>query len=183
MADLRYPVGKFQPPAHPTAEWREQAIRVLETAPANFRRAVANLTEAQLDTPYREGGWTLRQVVHHTADSHINSYVRFKLAVTEDLPVIKPYEEQLWAEHVDGKSLPVDVSLDLLDRLHSRWTVFLRSLTSAEWERRLTHPVNGTMTLHVLLALYDWHSRHHAAHITVLRDAKGWKDYDELVWH
>jgi uncharacterized damage-inducible protein DinB len=174
MADLRYPVGKFTPkPMLPDAD-RNALILEIAATPAKMREAIRNLSEEQLDTPYRPGGWTVRQVVHHVPDSHLNSYIRFKLAVTEEQPTIKPYQEQLWAELVDAKSSPVEPSLTLLESLHHRWVVFLRSLKGADFSRTINHPENGIMNLDRLLQLYAWHGRHHVAHITALRERMGW---------
>lgn len=174
MSDPRYPIGKFTFPESVSDAQAAAYIDDIAAAPAQLRAAVAGLSDEQLETPYREGGWTLRQVVHHVADSHINSYVRFKLGATENDPLICSYEEQLWAELPDGKSLPVEVSLDLLDRLHQRWVLFLRSLDADGLQRTFRHPALGSVTLARNLALYSWHGRHHIAHITALRAAKGW---------
>jgi uncharacterized damage-inducible protein DinB len=142
--------------------------------PAKLREAVKGMSDVQLDTPYRPGGWTVRQVVHHVPDSHLNSYVRFKLALTEDEPTIKPYAEDRWAELADTKATPIEVSLTLLDSLHDRWVRLLRSLTAEEWKRTFRHPDLGPMTLEKTLALYAWHGRHHVAHVTELRARSGW---------
>lgn len=175
MADLRYPIGPFDPsPASYSSADRAAAIRTLAELPARLRLAVSGLTDAQLDTPYRPDGWTVRQVVHHTADSHINAYIRLKFAISEDHPTIKPYAEAVWAEMVDGKSLPVSVSLDLLEALHTRLVTLLRSLPAEAFARTLFHPERGSMTVDDYLALYDWHSRHHTAHVTALRAREGW---------
>jgi uncharacterized damage-inducible protein DinB len=147
------------------------AIAVL---PTRVREAVAGLHDAQLDTPYRPGGWTVRQVVHHIADSHMNAYVRLRFALTEDHPTIKPYSESAWAELADARTMPVDVSLTLLDGLHARWSALLRSLAPEQFARSLTHPESGEMTIDSLVALYAWHGRHHTAHITELRNSEGW---------
>ncbi len=174
MEDLRYPIGKFTAPGLVTDQARKECIRTIAEAPGRIRAAVGGLTDAQLDTPYREGGWTLRQVVHHVADSHINAYVRFKLAVTEDEPKIKTYEEKFWAETADAKSLPVEVSLVLLENLHRRWVMFLESLAAGDFNRKFDHPDNGLMELNALLSLYSWHGRHHEGHIVALRKRMGW---------
>lgn len=175
MVDLRYPVGPFVRPEGPlSAEEREALIAQLDEAPDRLRAAVAGLSEAQLDTPYRDGGWTVRQVAHHVPDSHLNSYVRFRLALTEDNPTIKPYREDRWAELADARRGPVDLSLTLLDVLHRRWTLLLRSLGEEQWRRTFVHPDLGTMTLERNLALYAWHGRHHVAHVTALRERMGW---------
>ena len=139
-----------------------------------MRAAVAGLTPEQLDTPYRPGGWTVRQVVHHVPDSHINSYVRFKLALTEEEPTIKPYDEARWAKLADTATTPVEVSLTLLDSLHSRWVPLLQSLTEADFARQFRHPELGMVRLDRNLALYAWHGKHHVAHITSLRERMGW---------
>ena len=142
-------------------------------APA-MRAAVAGLDETQLNTPYREGGWTVRQVVHHVPDSHMNSYVRFKLALTEDKPTIRPYDEAAWAELPDSRSTPIATSLTLLETLHDRWVGLLRSMSDADFARRIIHPERGELTLDALVTMYAWHSRHHVAHITALRVRMGW---------
>ena len=173
--DLRFPVGRYDPPERITAEHRRAWIADIAAAPAAFRAAVAGLDNAQLDTPYRPDGWTVRQVVHHVPDSHMNSYVRFRLALTEDNPVAKPYDEALWAELPDAKSMPVDVSLQLLECLHGRWVMLLEAMTPEQYARTFVHPgLKRTMTLEWNLGLYAWHSRHHAAHITSLRQRMGW---------
>jgi hypothetical protein len=168
--DLRYPIGRFAYAGQHRAEWLDQ----IASLPAEMKAAVAGLTDAQLDTPYREGGWTLRQVVHHTADSHMNSYVRFRLALTEQEPTINTYEEQLWAELDDAKAEPVDTSLQLLEVLHRRWVRMLRTLDDAQWQKAFIHPANGRTELDKALGLYAWHGRHHVAHITSLRERMGW---------
>lgn len=174
MDDLRYPVGRFKYDGPPNEEQRRAFFGDLADAPANLRAAIKGLSEAQLDTPYRPGGWTVRQVVHHVPDSHMNSYVRFKLALTEEEPTIKPYAEDKWAELADTKATPVEVSLTLLDSLHDRWLRLLRSLTPNDWKKTFLHPALGPMTLEKTLALYAWHGRHHVAHITELRNQMSW---------
>lgn len=174
MMDLRYPIGKFAPQQELTDPERLMLIRQIAETPANLREAVRNLTNEQLDTPYRPGGWTVRQVVHHVPDSHMNAYIRFKLGVTEQQPTVKPYKENLWAELVDGKSLAIEPSLALLESLHQRWVAFLRSLSAADFARTVIHPENGVMSLDRALQLYAWHGRHHIAHITSLRERMGW---------
>jgi uncharacterized damage-inducible protein DinB len=174
MSDPRYPIGKFHFGGLLSEQQKQTSLDDIARTPANLRTAVKGLSEAQLDTPYRPGGWTIRQVVHHVPDSHLNSYVRFKLALTEDEPTIKPYAEDRWAELADTKSTPVEVSLTLLDSLHDRWVRLLRSLTPEEWKRTFRHPDLGPMTLEKTLALYGWHGRHHVAHITALRERGGW---------
>ncbi|HSJ15630.1 MAG TPA: putative metal-dependent hydrolase [Longimicrobiales bacterium] len=165
IESLRYPVGRFAPDARIDAARRHALIDEIALLPAALRAAVAGLTDPQLDVPYRDGGWTLRQVVHHLPDSHMNAYIRFKLAVTEDVPTIKPYEEAEWARLHDS-ALPVEVSLRLLDALHERWVALLRSFDAAHWTRRFRHPVLGTLDLDTQLQLYAWHGRHHLGHIT-----------------
>jgi DinB superfamily len=174
MADLRYPVGPFVAPASFSAADRDTAFKTLAELPARMRLACAGLTEAQLDTPYRPDGWTVRQVVHHTVDSHINAYLRTKFALSDDNPTIRPYPEAIWAEMADAKSAPVSMSLTLLDALHGRWVMLLRSLAPGQFARTLLHPERGPMTIDDVLAMYEWHSRHHTAHITALRDREGW---------
>jgi hypothetical protein len=172
--DLRYPIGKFERPAAITPELRTEWIDTIAAAPARYRAAVAGLSEAQLDTPYRPDGWTVRQVIHHVADSHMNSFIRFRLALTEDEPAVKPYDEAKWALLKDAGE-PVEVSLQLIDSLHHRWVVMLRSLDASAFSRTMRHPEMGVFDLNFLCALYAWHSRHHEAHITGLREREGWK--------
>jgi uncharacterized damage-inducible protein DinB len=174
-ADLRYPVGKFHRPETLSADERRAAIDAIAEAPARLRAAIAGLDAGQLDTPYRPGGWTVRQLVHHVPDSHMNAYVRFKLAATEEEPTIKTYEEARWAELADAKTAPIEPSLALLENLHKRWVVFLRSLAPEDWSRKFRHPELGTMSLEQNLALYAWHGRHHVAHVTALRERLNWK--------
>ncbi len=173
MDDLRYPIGRFQPPSASTAEDRAAHIDVLRELPDRLSEAVSGLDEAQLDTAYREGGWSVRQVLHHIADSHMNSYVRFKLALTEFEPVIKPYDETAWAALPDSR-MPVDVSLTLTWALHERWVELLESMSEKDFQKKFSHPERGAQDLATTLALYDWHSRHHTAHITGLRKRMGW---------
>lgn len=172
--DLRFPVGKFAPPAEITEEMREKFLHTIESLPPNLKDAVEDLTDIQLDTPYRPAGWTVRQVVHHIADSHLNSFCRFKLGLSEDVPTIKTYDESVWAEMADSKDTPIELSLNIIDGLHARWTRLLKSMSDADFEKKINHPERGEMTLGALLALYDWHSRHHTAHITKLRERNGW---------
>ena len=174
-ADLRFPVGKFEGKGPASDAEREAMIKLIAETPARLRDAVRGLSAEQLDTPYRPGGWTVRQVVHHVPDSHLNSYVRFKLGLTEERPVIKTYDQKLWAELPDSKTTPVETSLALLDSLHGRWVNLLRSMTAADFARTLTHPEHGLVALDYLLALYAWHGRHHVAHITALRERMGWQ--------
>jgi hypothetical protein len=168
--DPRYPIGKFSPPAAITAGERAAFIDQIEETPVRLREVVRGLSGDELESPYRPGGWTVRQVVHHLPDSHLNAYVRFRLALTEDEPTIKPYEESRWAELSDARTAPVEVSLDLLAALHRRWILLLRSLAPPDWGRRFHHPDLGPMSLERTLALYAWHGRHHVAHITSVRD-------------
>jgi len=172
--DLRYPIGTFQPPAEYTAPWRAAAIQVIAETPRKFRAAVTGLSDAQLDTPYREGGWTVRQLAHHVPDSHLNAYVRTKLALTEDNPTIKPYDEKKWSELVDARTLPIAPSLAMLDAIHERWVTLLRSLTPGQFTLPFTHPEHGPRTIDWLVALYAWHGPHHTAHVTELRKRTGW---------
>ncbi len=175
MADLRYPVGEFNPQeVRRSDEQRRHYSDQLALTPVRLREAVRGLTEEQLDTAYRPGGWTVRQVVHHLPDSHMNAYVRVKLALTESRPTIKPYEQQLWAELPDTARAPIAISLNLFDALHERWVILWRSLEPAQFSRKLFHPEAGEMDLDQLLGLYAWHSRHHLAHITSLRQRMGW---------
>lgn len=171
---LRYPIGDFEPPAALTAGDRERLIGQIEQAPEELRRSVNGLGPEQLETPYRPGGWTVRQVAHHLPDSHLNAYVRFRLTLTEDVPTIKPYEESRWAELPDARTAPVELSLDLLEAIHHRLTLLLRSLEPEDWARTLRHPKTGVMSLDRLLALYAWHGRHHVAQIDALRQRQGW---------
>ena|SRR5437660_423177 len=174
MIDARYPIGKFHFEGPPSEAQRASFINDIEQAPAALRAAVKDLMPDQLDTPYREGGWTVRQVAHHVPDSHMNAYVRFKLALTEDEPTIKPYAEDRWAQLTDTQSTPVEVSLALLESLHSRWVNLLRSLGPEDWKRRFRHPELGPVSLEKNLALYSWHGRHHVAHVSELRKRMGW---------
>ena len=174
MTDPRYPIGKFHFDGPLSEEQKQEALQNIAQTPARLREAVKGLSAVQLDTPYRPGGWTVRQVVHHVPDSHLNSYVRFKLALTEDEPTIKPYAEDRWAELADTKATPIEVSLALLDSLHDRWVRLLRSLKPEDWKRTFRHPELGAMTLEKNLALYAWHGRHHVAHITELRKRMSW---------
>jgi hypothetical protein len=173
MSDPRYPIGKFSYAGPLSAEQKMTCLDDIEQTPARLRAAVRGLADAQLDTPYRDGGWTVRQVVHHVPDSHMNSYIRFKLALTEDQPTIKPYFEDRWAALPDSKA-PIENSLALLENLHHRWMALLRSLSEADWGRTFRHPELGAITLEKTLALYSWHGRHHVAHVTSLRERKGW---------
>jgi hypothetical protein len=171
---LRYPIGRPPRPYELGEKSRSQAIAVLAALPAELRAAVAGLTESQLDSPYRPGGWTVRQLIHHVADSHTNAYVRCRLALTEDWPTIKPYDEARWAELADARTLPVEISLILLEALHRRWVALLKSLSEPDWQQGYVHPESGRQTLEQVALLYDWHSRHHTAHVTGLRERMGW---------
>jgi len=170
---LQYPVGRFIPPGKSSAEDRSLHIQTLRLLPGHLRVAVDGLSDAQLDTPYRPEGWTVRQVVHHVADSHTNSYVRFKLALTEEWPTIKAYDEAAWAKLADSR-LPVEVSLTWVEAMHERWVALLESMSEEDFQKGFVHPEMGRQKLETTLALYDWHSRHHTAHITGLRGRSGW---------
>jgi hypothetical protein len=171
---LAYPIGRFQAPDAIDASARDAFVAHIELAPASLRNAIEGLDERQLDTPYRPGGWSVRQVVHHLPDSHLNAYVRFKLALTEDQPTIHPYDQARWAELPEAMAGPVRFSLDLLANLHARWVACIRALPSASFDRTFRHPELGVMSLNQQLALYAWHGRHHVAHITSLRAREGW---------
>lgn len=175
MTDFQYPIGKLERKTALTGDERLELIRHIADLPANMRRAVAGLSTQQLDTPYRPGGWTVRQVVHHVPDSHMNAYIRMKLALTESQPRINTYNEKLWAEFHDVMTAPVEASLTLLESLHQRWVLLLRSLGPADFARTLMHPEQGVITVDFLVNLYGWHGRHHVAHITSLRDRMEWK--------
>lgn len=172
--DLRYPVGRFRSSAATTPDIRAEHIEVLRLLPERLRVAVAGLSEAQLDTPYRDGGWTVRQVVHHLADSHANSVIRFKNALTEDWPTVKPYDENAWAQLPDSKAFPIDSSLVFIDALHARWVALLQHMSEADFARGMVHPERGRFDLATTLAIYAWHSLHHTAHITNLRQRMAW---------
>jgi len=174
MTDLRYPVGKFTYDGPRDEQRKAEFLDEIAQTPAKLRAAVQGLSDKQLDTPYRPEGWTVKQVVHHVPDSHLNSYVRFKLALTEDEPTVKTYAEDRWAELADTTTTPIEVSLTLLDSLHDRWVRLLRSLTPEQWKRTFRHPELGPMTLEKTLALYAWHGRHHVAHVTELRKRMSW---------
>ena len=171
--DLRFPVGRFSFTSA-DARSRAESIAVIADLPARMRAAIVGLSDAQLDTPYRPDGWTVRQVVHHLPDSHMNAYMRFKFALTEETPRIKPYDEARWAELPDGRSGPVAPSLQILDGLHARWTLLLRAMQPDDFARQLEHPEHGLLSLDRMLALYAWHCRHHVAHITELKRREGW---------
>ena len=172
--DPRYPIGKLEIPVAVTPALRQSAIETIAQTPTKFRAAVKGLNDAQLDTPYREGGWTVRQLVHHLPDSHVNAYVRLKLALTESTPTIKPYAEEKWAQLADSRSTPIEVSLALLESLHTRWVLLLRALTAEDFAKKLIHPEHGEKNVDWLLFVYAWHGPHHTAHVTELRKSKGW---------
>ena len=171
--DLRFPIGKFDNDFEVTPELRNSFIETIVDLPANLAEAIEGLNDEQLDTEYRPEGWTIRQVVHHIADSHLNSYCRYKLALTEEMPTIRPYFEDRWAELSDNK-MPVEVSIKIIEGIHSRWANLLNSLSDKDFKRKLKHPESGEWTLENMLGLYDWHSKHHTAHITNLRERNGW---------
>jgi uncharacterized damage-inducible protein DinB len=175
MDDVRYPVGKFDRRDRLTPGERSAMIEAVAEAPARMRDAVRSLDAAKLDAPYREGGWTVRQVVHHVPDSHMNAYLRFKWALTEERPTIKPYDEAEWAKLSDSQDTPVETSLTMLEALHDRWVRLMRKMTDADFKRVLLHPEHaGEMTLDSMLGLYEWHGRHHVGHVTALRKRSGW---------
>jgi hypothetical protein len=174
MTDLRYPIGKYETQPY-SDKLKEDWLNDIKFLPQSLENAMLNLDEAQLKTPYREGGWTVKQVIHHVADSHVNAYCRFKLGLTEDKPTIRPYDEQRWAELGDVEQLPPNVSITLLYALHTRWYTLLKSLKQDDWNREIVHPEhNKTMTLWYLLGMYAWHGKHHVAHVTSLRERNGW---------
>ena len=174
MSDPRYPIGKFSFDGTLSDAQRKQYIDDISKAPAALRSAIKGLSPQQLDTPYRDGGWTVRQVVHHVPESHMNAYIRFKLALTEDDPTIKPYMEDRWAKLEDVQATPIEVSLALLDSLHDRWVRLLRLIKPEEWKRTFRHPELGSVSLDKNVALYSWHGKHHVAHVTSLREKMGW---------
>lgn len=173
LDDLRFPIGRFTAPASSLPGIRVAHIQTLQKLPERLKAAVAGLSDAQLDTPYREGGWTVRQVVHHLADSHAMAYMRCKLALTEDWPTINPYNEKAWANLADSR-LPVEVSLAMVTSIHERWVSLLESMSEEDFRKGYVHPERGREMLVKMLAMYDWHSRHHVAHITSLRTRQGW---------
>ena len=174
MTDPKYPIGKFEKAETVTPELRAKCIQQIAETPAKLRAAVKGLSEAQINTQYREGGWTVRQVVHHLADSHMNAFTRFKLALTEEKPTIKTYKENLFAEVIEARTAPVESSLKIMEGLHERWIILLRSMKPEDFQLQFNHPERGLMTLEALLQLYAWHGRHHVAHITTLRYKMGW---------
>lgn len=172
--DLRYPIGKYETQAF-SHKQRDAWLNDIKFLPQAIETAILNLDKNQIHTPYREGGWTVQQLIHHVADSHINAYCRFKLGLTEENPTIRPYEEKLWAELDDVKDLPVNISITLLYSLHTRWYEALKNLPDAAWERTVFHPEHEKkMTLWYLLGMYAWHGRHHVAHINTLRERNHW---------
>ncbi len=175
MPDLRYPIGPFKAGPPPDPRTRLQLLVQLAEAPSRLQAAVDNLSESQLQTPYRPGGWTVRQVVHHLADAHINWYVRTKLALTEDNPLVRPYDEARWAELEDARTAPLEPALMLLENLHQRWVELFRSLSESQWKRKISHPDRGVFVLESTLAMHLWHSRHHTAHIMELCKRMGWR--------
>jgi uncharacterized damage-inducible protein DinB len=174
MMDPRYPIGKFQILTTVDDAQRRELIQQIADAPSRLRDAVRGLSDKQLDTPYREGGWTVRQVVHHLSDSHMNAYMRIKLALTENEPTIKPYKEQLWAELIDARTGPIESSTQILESLHVRWVILLRSLSPSDFSRTFRHPEHGVRNVDWILQLYAWHGRHHVAHITSLKEKMKW---------
>jgi hypothetical protein len=176
MDDLQHPIGKFEWTGSRGAEQLHRWVDEIEAAPAQLRLAVRDLSPTQLDTPYRPGGWTVRQLVHHVPDSHMNSYMRFRLALTEQEPTIKPYDQDGWAGLLDARTAPIESSLSLLESLHSRWVILLRSLAPDDWQRSFRHPELGLVSLERTASLYAWHGRHHVAHITSLRHRMGWPE-------
>ncbi|HEY1579349.1 MAG TPA: putative metal-dependent hydrolase [Terracidiphilus sp.] len=173
LQDLRYPIGRFTPPVSSDPATRAEHISILRLLPGTLQAALSGLSHSQLDTPYRDGGWTVRQLVHHVADSHVNAYVRTKLALTEDWPTIKPYDEAAWARLADS-TLPIDGSVAMISALHERWVALLESLSEADFQRGYNHPESGRQNLVTVLAIYAWHSRHHTAHVTSLRTRMNW---------
>ncbi len=174
METLRYPIGRFQEDPQPSRAKHKGWIDQIGRVPGELRALVQDLSERQLDTPYRPDGWTVRQVVHHLADSHLNAYVRTKLALTEEEPTIKPYDEAAWAELPDGLMAPIESSMSLLEALHARWVAALRALDEAAFKRTLNHPEQGLITLSWIVQTYSWHGQHHIAHVNTLRDKMGW---------
>ena len=174
IEELKYPIGKYRPPVEIDRVQRAEWIQSIDALPGELSIAVSGFSGSQLDTPYRDGGWTVRQLVHHVADSHMNSQIRFRLALTEDVPLIKAYDEKLWAELADVKAEPVEISLRLLAGLHARWTALLRCMRDSDYQRRLRHPESGELALDWLLGLYAWHGSHHVAHISGLKKRMSW---------
>lgn len=171
--DLSYPIGKFDSNFEATAELRRKFIGEVAELPEKLRDAVENLSDEQLDTPYRPEGWTVRQTIHHVADSHLNAFTRFKLALTEDFPTIRPYFEDRWAKLADSHS-PINFSMQIIEGVHARWTALLNSMSEEDFQRRLNHPESGEWTLGKMLGQYAWHGKHHTAHIVSLKNRNGW---------
>jgi hypothetical protein len=171
---LRYPIGRFDLDGSVAPGQRQSLIDSIAATPSRMRAAVAGLDDERLDTSYRDGGWSIRQLVHHVPDSHLNAYLRFKLALTEETPTIRTYDEAAWAKLPDSRSTPIDVSLMLLESMHTRWDTLLRNMSASDFDRRLQHPEWGELDLNTMLRLYEWHGRHHVAHITGLRVRMGW---------
>jgi hypothetical protein len=171
---LRYPIGRFSVPSHVSDDNLKKWIAAFESLPSELAKSIENLTESQLDTPYRHGGWTVRQVVHHVADSHASAYTRIRLALTENSPAMPQYDQNAWAQLSDAKSAPLFFSLPLIEALHRRFALLLRCLTPEQWERTIVYPVRGELSLRALVGVYAWHGRHHTAHITELRKRNGW---------
>jgi uncharacterized damage-inducible protein DinB len=173
--DVRYPIGRAPRPQHVSRAERDRMIGAIEQLPGELRTAVAELSKDQLDTPYRDGGWTIRQIVHHLPDSHMNAYVRMRLALTENSPVIKPYVESLWAELPDAKTAEIEMSLGLIEHLHARWTALLKGLSDEQFGRTFRHPELGDQRIDQALALYSWHGKHHVAQVIALRERMSWR--------
>ena len=171
--DPRYPIGKYEPKPY-SQQQKEQWLNDLKFSPTDLEMAITNLDEFQLDTPYREGGWTVKQLVHHVADSHANAYIRFKLGLTEDNPPVKPYDEKEWALLNDVQTVPINVSLTWLHAMHQRWVATIKDLTDEQWQRTVLHPQHNEISLWFLLGMYAWHGKHHTAHITTLREQNNW---------
>ena len=172
--DPRYPIGRFTPDATPTPETRTRHIAEMAALPHRFRSAVSGLSDTQLSTPYRDGGWTVRQLIHHVPDSHLNAYIRCKLALTEDSPTIKPYDQEAWANLADSGLTPAEVSLSLLEAVHTRWVTLLRALTPDDFQRKFNHPETGVQSVDSTVAFYAWHGNHHLGHVTALRERMKW---------
>ena len=172
--DPRYPIGRFTPDATPTPEARTRNIAEIAALPQRFRNAVSGLSDTQLSIPYRDGGWTVRQLIHHVPDSHLNAYIRCKLALTEDSPTIKPYDQEAWANLADSALTPAEVSLSLLEAVHRRWVTLLRALTPDDFQRKFNHPETGVQSVDSTVAFYAWHGNHHLGHITALRERMKW---------
>ncbi len=174
MEDLKFPIGKYIEQPFSEEQLKEWLLDI-QLLPQQIEYAVTNFDEHQLNTPYREGGWTVKQLVHHVADSHMNAYIRFKLGLSEDNPVIKPYDQDAWAKMPDTENLPINISITILYAVHLRWYEILKNISGSEWDRTVVHPeYNKKMSLWYLLGLYAWHSKHHTAHITKLRERMAW---------